>query len=192
MDAYLPQTSTTSLISSNHHHHTLKRKQSNISIRSVSPVVHTEREQALVDDIKTIEQQLKDLPYLDLKVEIREVEDIVQKAVKDLVANIEEHHEIKAMVKQVERELKEFEDKQKYLKKLNISSRRREGSPQATEDLTDNKYTAKVTVLRKLQQLKTKNDEQKVMISKFLANLCRQGKRSELEERVVSANRSSN
>lgn len=175
------------------HHHsvssTLKRKQSNLSIRSIPPAKSlTERELFLTEEIKNIERKLKDLPYLDLKVEIKDVEDIVQKAVKDLVANVEEHHEIKAMMKQVERELKEIEEKTKSTKKIGLSSRRREGSPATAQDEGSNeqKLAAKITVVKKLQQLKAKNDEQKVMISRFLSNLCRQGKRGELEERVMS------
>lgn len=161
-----------------------QRKQSARSHRSPSmTAIGAEREQTLQADIRGIEKRLKELPYVDLRVEIQDIEEIVQKAVKDLIANVEEQHEITTMLKQIERELKELDDRNKSSRRLGASSRKREGiSYLSPED--EQKRLTKVGVLKKLQQLRAKNDEQKVMISRFLTNICRQGKKGELEEKV--------
>jgi predicted nucleic acid-binding Zn-ribbon protein len=156
--------------------------------RSTSGVVAgLDREEALQTEIRSLEKRLKEMPYVDLRVELQDVEEIVQKAVKDLVANVEEQHEIVAMVKQIEKELKEIEEKTKSSRKIGASTRKRELSPfQPPEDPSlEQKKSAKMGVLKKLQQLKAKNDEQKVLISRFLTNICRQGKKAELEEKVT-------
>lgn len=148
-----------------------------------------DREESLQVEIRTLEKRIKEMPYVDLRVEVHDVEDIVQKAVKDLIANVEEHHEIATMVRQIEKELKEIEEKAKSTRKVGASSRKRETSPfMPPEDpALEQKRSAKLGVLKKLQQLKAKNDEQKTLISRFLTNICRQGKKAELEEKVMGS-----
>ena len=160
------------------------RKHSTRNHRSPSmTITGAEREQTLLSDIRSLERKLKELPYVDLRVELQDIEEIVQKAVKDLIANVEEQHEITTMLKQIERELKELDDRSKSSRRLGASSRKRDGVGYLSPE-DEHKRTTKVGVLKKLQQLRGKNDEQKVMISRFLTNICRQGKKGELEEKV--------
>ena len=133
------------------------------------------------------EKKLKEQPYVDLRVEAQDVEEVVQKAVKDLIANVEENHAMQTMLRQIERELKEIEEKAKTAKRVTGAIRKRDGSPTNAEDQAiEQKRAAKYGVLKKAQQLKAKNEEEKTMISRFLVNFCRQGRRAELEERVTT------
>ena len=43
-----------------------------------------------------------------------------------------------------------------------------------------------MAMLKKLESLKQQNETQRSMIGRFLGNLCKQGKRKELEEKVPS------
>lgn len=147
----------------------------------------SDRESALQEEIKVLEKKLKEQPYVDLRVEAQDVEEVVQKAVKDLIANVEENHAMQTMLRQIERELKEIEEKAKTAKRVTGAIRKRDGSPTNAEDQAiEQKRAAKYGVLKKAQQLKAKNEEERTMISRFLVNFCRQGRRAELEERVTT------
>jgi hypothetical protein len=151
------------------------------------------KETALFKEIKDIENKLKDLPYLDLKVESKDIEDIINKAIQDLVANIEEHHELNEMINQINTENKETDEKIASVKRSKKSLRKKDMPPSLlTKSPSDEmlktltlKKSSKMIVQKKLMDLKIKNDDQKTMISTFIGNLCKQGKRSELEEKVI-------
>jgi hypothetical protein len=54
---------------------------------------------------------LKDLPFFDFKIEIGEIDNVVGKAIKDLIANMDERSELKTLTKQIKIEISEIDQK---------------------------------------------------------------------------------
>lgn len=146
----------------------------------------TEKEIKLKTEINGIEKELKDLPYIDLKVEVNDIEEVVERAIQDLVNNIEEKHELGNLMKQIHREIKTMDEKMLGYKKMKKSFRKieqRKGYDDTVRGINSRK-TSKVAVLKKLKDLEEKNSDQRKMISRFIGNICKQGKRNELNEKV--------
>lgn len=54
---------------------------------------------------------MKDLPFFDFKVEIGEIDNVLGKAIKDLIANMDERSELKTLTKQIKIEVQDIEQR---------------------------------------------------------------------------------
>ena len=65
----------------------------------------------LQTQITELSSTLKDLPFFDFKIEIGEIDNVVGKAIKDLIANMDERSELKTLTKQIKIEISEIDQK---------------------------------------------------------------------------------
>ena len=137
-------------------------------------------------DIVDIERQLKDLPFLDLKFEVSDIEGIIEKSIKDFMANLEERQELDNLMAQVKKDSQELMRQKETLRRTQKIAKLKESRKFNESDLkvVVEKLHGKMAMLKKLESLKQQNETQRSMISRFLGNLCKQGKRKELEEKV--------
>lgn len=135
-------------------------------------------------EIVDIEKQLKDLPFVDYKVDVGDIEEVIQRSIQDFIANIEENHELKGLINQVSKDISSIDEKIVQNKKTGEFDYRATKKSDDSLKSLQSKKNSNLMVMKKLKDVKSKNEEQRMMISRFMGNLCKQGKRKELDEKV--------
>ena len=151
--------------------------------------ISTLDEQSIIQELKEIEEQLKTTTPYDIKVNSREIENIVYRTLKDLTVIQEESYELQHLLKTLDDGLRQIDAKLDSLHRLaksgnnGINKEERITVNQAIED-HEEKRVAKTTILRKQMDVSAKNENQKNTLTSFLVNLYKELSRRELEQKV--------